>query len=41
MAGLRKVAIKITFDGQHEPAVWCPLGDFFGTAPDRTSTARS
>src|SRR5208283_2805440 len=20
-------------DGQAKPAVWCPLGDFFGTAP--------
>ena len=25
--------LKITWDGQKEPAVWCPLGDFFGTAP--------
>jgi hypothetical protein len=33
MAGLRKVALRITWDGQTEPAVWCPLGDFFGTAP--------
>ena len=30
---LRNVVLKITFDGQKEPAVWCPLGDFFGTAP--------
>jgi hypothetical protein len=33
MAGLRKVALKITWDGQDKPAVLCPLGDFFGTAP--------
>jgi hypothetical protein len=30
---LRKLAVSITFDGQEKPAVWCPLGDFFGTAP--------
>jgi hypothetical protein len=41
MAGLRKLALRITWDGstelagagQSKPAVWCPLGDFFGTAP--------
>ena len=33
MAALRRVVLKITFDGQSKPAVWCPLGDFFGTAP--------
>jgi hypothetical protein len=33
MAALRRVALKITWDGQDRPAVWCPLGDFFGTAP--------
>ena len=33
MAALRKVVLKITWDDQEEPAVWCPLGDFFGTAP--------
>ena len=33
MAGLRKLALRITWDGQEKPAVWCPLGDFFGTAP--------
>lgn len=33
MAGLRKTALQITWDGQAQPAVWCPLGDFFGTAP--------
>jgi hypothetical protein len=33
MSGLRKMALRITWDGQSKPAVWCPLGDFFGTAP--------
>jgi len=33
MAALRKLVLKITWDGAEEPAVWCPLGDFFGTAP--------
>lgn len=33
MAGLRKIALQIKWDGQSKPAVWCPLGDFFGTAP--------
>jgi len=33
MAGLRKVALRATWDGQSQPAVWSPLGDFFGTAP--------
>lgn len=33
MAALRKLVLRITFDGQEQPAVWCPLGDFFGTAP--------
>ena len=33
MAVLRKLVLRITWDGQPEPAVWCPLGDFFGTAP--------
>jgi hypothetical protein len=32
-AGLRRMALRITWDGQAKPAVWCPLGDFFGTAP--------
>jgi len=35
MAALRKLVLRITFDGADEPAVWCPLGDFFGTAPGR------
>jgi hypothetical protein len=33
MAALRKLVLRITWDGQDRPAVWCPLGDFFGTAP--------
>ncbi|UCD73976.1 MAG: DUF2961 domain-containing protein [Phycisphaerales bacterium] len=33
MAALRKLVLRATWDGQDEPAVWCPLGDFFGTAP--------
>jgi len=33
MAGLRGMALSITWDGQSRPAVWTPLGDFFGTAP--------
>jgi hypothetical protein len=33
MAALRKLVLQITWDGQQKPAVWCPLGDFFGTAP--------
>lgn len=33
MAALRQLVLRITWDGEAEPAVWCPLGDFFGTAP--------
>ncbi len=33
MAALRRLALQITWDGQSQAAVWCPLGDFFGTAP--------
>ena len=33
MAALRKIALRITWDGQAKPALWLPLGDFFGTAP--------
>jgi hypothetical protein len=29
---LRELAIRITWDGEKAPAVWAPLGDFFGTA---------
>jgi len=35
MLPLRELALKITWDGQKDPAVWSPLGDFFGTAPGR------
>ncbi len=30
---LRELALSIYWDGEDEPSVWCPLGDFFGTAP--------
>ena len=33
MAALRKTVLRITFDDAEKPAVWCPAGDFFGTAP--------
>jgi hypothetical protein len=33
VAALRKLALQITWDGAPDAAVWCPLGDFFGTAP--------
>jgi len=29
---LRELAIQIKWDGETEPSVWAPLGDFFGTA---------
>jgi hypothetical protein len=29
---LRQLSISITWDNQKEPAVWAPLGDFFGDA---------
>jgi len=29
---LRELCMKITFDDDKQPAVWAPLGDFFGTA---------
>ncbi len=32
-AALRGLVLAIEFDSLAEPAVWCPLGDFFGTAP--------
>ena len=35
MAALRELCVQITFDGEEKPAVWCPLGDFFGTAPGK------
>jgi len=33
ITALRKLVLQITWDGESKPAVWCPLGDFFGTAP--------
>ena len=33
IAALCKISLRIRWDGQDKPAVWCPLGDFFGTAP--------
>lgn len=30
---LRKLVLQIRWDGEKEPAVWSPLGDFFGTSP--------
>ena len=30
---LRQLALRITWDDEKSPAVWTPLGDFFGTAP--------
>jgi hypothetical protein len=30
---LRELVLHIYWDGQDEPSVWAPLGDFFGTAP--------
>lgn len=30
---LRELVLKIYWDGDDKPSVWCPLGDFFGTAP--------
>lgn len=32
---LRNLVLSITFDGHTKPAVWSPLGDFFGTAPGK------
>ena len=32
-AALRSAALRITWDGEKDPAVWVPLGDFFGTGP--------
>ncbi|MFA5292320.1 MAG: glycoside hydrolase family 172 protein [Phycisphaerae bacterium] len=29
---IRELVLQITWDGQKEPAVWAPFGDFFGTA---------
>jgi len=30
---LRELVLRIYWDGQSQPSVWVPLGDFFGTAP--------
>ena len=30
---LRELALRISWDGEAQPSVWAPLGDFFGTAP--------
>lgn len=30
---LRAVTVSMTWDDEAEPAVWAPLGDFFGTGP--------
>ncbi|MFP4056486.1 MAG: glycoside hydrolase family 172 protein [Candidatus Brocadiia bacterium] len=30
---LRELCLRITWDGEAKPAVWSPLGDFFGAAP--------
>jgi hypothetical protein len=32
---LRSATIQICWDGEAEPSVWSPLGDFFGTAPGK------
>ncbi len=32
-SALREVILKIRWDGEPDPSVWAPLGDFFGTAP--------
>lgn len=33
MTGLRKLILTMNWDGNKKPAVWTPLGDFFGTTP--------
>lgn len=30
---LRELTLQIKWDGEAQPSVWSPLGDFFGTAP--------
>jgi hypothetical protein len=30
---LRELVLRICWDGQSQPSVWAPLGDFFGSAP--------
>ena len=34
---LRELALRIRWDGEEEPSVWVPLGDFFGTAAGANS----
>ena len=34
---LRSVTISMYWDGEEEPSVWVPFGDFFGTATERAS----
>jgi len=33
VAALRELSLRITWDDEPKPAVWAPLGDFFGSAP--------
>lgn len=33
IAVLRELCLRITWDDEPKPAVWSPLGDFFGSAP--------
>ena len=33
MQALRDIVLQVTWDDEIKPAVWCPLGDFLGTAP--------
>lgn len=33
MAALRQLVLQVRWDGQAEPAVWAPLGDFFAAMP--------
>jgi len=33
VAVLRELCLRITWDDEAKPAVWSPLGDFFGSAP--------
>lgn len=30
---LRDIVLQVTWDDESKPAIWSPLGDFFGTAP--------
>ena len=33
VTALRSMALKISWDGETNPSVWVPIGDFFGNAP--------